>query len=233
MYARTHRDIQCRCPDRLIRSINYVVARLLAVLRNEDIWTPDEECNQRHTQQHVSDRIYTEHTHTHRKTKNRQSFLSKHSPHRKTRHYRQSTFFCHYENMEVLNCTHVQTFSTHSVSAIMSRVEREDLEHPHCAEGLFSRASRVSVCFFAPHYWTVLTVVETKRLHTATHTYIYILYSRHRYSSLQQRLGNTPGAACHIYTSSSALSCENKDRPIFALRQEAVWHKLSPTGALL
>lgn len=45
----THRPIQCRCPDRLTWSINYVVARLLAVLCNEDIWTPDEQCNQRNT----------------------------------------------------------------------------------------------------------------------------------------------------------------------------------------
>lgn len=63
----------------------------------------------------------------------------------------------------------------------MCHAKWEDLEHPHCAESLFSRANRVSVCFFAPHYRAVkLTVAETKRL---PHTRLY--------SSLPQPLGNT------------------------------------------
>lgn len=91
----------------------------------------------------MSDRTYTKHTRAH--TKDR-SFLST-----TARTEKQDVMF-HLllslgEHGSAELHTHIQTFSTHSMSAIMSRVGREDLEHPHCVEGLFSRASRVSVCF--------------------------------------------------------------------------------------
>lgn len=122
--------------------------------------------------------------------------------------------------------THIQTFSTHSVSAIMSRVEREDLEHPHCAEGLFSRASRVCLLLL------LITEQQHWRWLRPTYSYMHIHTLCSIYSSHQHRQGNTLGAACCIHTS-SGWSHDYKGRPTFALRQEAVWHKMSPAGVLL
>ena len=72
-------------------------------------------------------------------------------------------------------------------------------------------------------------MAETKRLHTHIHT---VHHTVHRYRSVQRRLGSSPGAACHLYISASEWSHEKKGWPIFTLRQEAVWHKLSPAGVL-
>ena len=201
---------------------------MLAALRNKDIWTGDEESNQRHTQQHMSDRTYTEHTHVHTQKDKKPAELSiQPKPTQKNKtlqtvHLLLSLW--EHGSAELHTRTDIQ------YTQRVGHHEREDLEHPHCAEGLFSRASRVSVCFLlliTEQYWQWLR----PRGYIQLHTHIYC--TAQSYSSLQHRLGNTPGAACHIYTSSSAWSCGNKDRPIFALREEAVWHKLSPTGALL
>lgn len=135
---------QYRCWDKLTQSINYVLARLLAVSCNEDIWTADEECDQRRARQHASDRTYTNTTHT-QKGEKTLALPYDHSSKRKTR--------CYVPSSSVIRrpwkcwTAHAYRQSVHSVSAIMRHVEREDLEHPYCAEGLFSRARRVSACF--------------------------------------------------------------------------------------
>lgn len=109
----------------------------------------------------------------------------------------------------MLNCMHVQTFTTHSVLAIMGRVKREDPEHPRCAEGLFIGSVRLySSLLNSNLQWLLPRGLMQLQLRA--------------YIPDSTQWGNST-AACHTHTSSSSSSAWIH-RPVLALREEAAWH---------